>query len=338
MAAEKPYTTQARPEIVSLPPAPLTPITTSDLKAIQSRVEAVVREALPAVVGIVMSDGQGSGVIVSRDGYVLTAGHVSGKPGTDVVIVLSNGVRVQGKSMGANNGIDSGMVKITTPGDYPYVPVGSAANLVAGQWAVAMGHPGGYQRSRPPVLRLGRVLSVVRLRPGGGINAVATDCPLINGDSGGPVFDLDGRVIGINSRIGISLTQNVHVPIDTFKDTWDRLAKGEQWGGGFFARHDFRGGDGTVVPPGSIPAIPVLGVRLGSNTKGAVITLVRAGSGAEGAGLREGDIVIKFNGQAVKSEDDLTSLLARQKPGDVVPVDVLRSDETKRLMVKLGAN
>ena len=157
-----------------------------------------MKYALPATVGLNVQDGQGSGVIVSKDGYVLTAGHVSGAPGTRVTVVLSNGTMVRAQALGANNGIDSGMVKITTPGEYPFVPLGSTMNLVAGQWVVALGHPGGYQVSRPPVLRLGRILTV----RGGPRGAVGTDCPLINGDSGGPLFDLDGRLIGINSRIG----------------------------------------------------------------------------------------------------------------------------------------
>jgi serine protease Do len=330
-----PFSTEARSDITRLPPGPLMPKTAEDLRAIQARVEAVVRQSLPAVVGIQMSDGQGSGVIVSKDGYVLTAGHVSGKPGTPVTIILSNGTRVEGKSMGANNGIDSGMVKITRAADYPFVPVGTAARLVPGQWAVALGHPGGYQRQRPPVLRLGRILSVSRNRSG--ITAVATDCPLINGDSGGPVFDLDGRVIGINSRIGISLTQNVHVPIDTFLETWDRLAAGEQWGGGFFARRGFRGREGPEpLPSGALSGTPALGIKVDENSRGPVVTLVFAGTGAEGAGMKEGDIVIKMDNELVKTKDELAAMVLRHKPGDVVVLDVLRNESSRRLRVTLG--
>ena len=224
------YSTEAHREITQLPAAPVTPGNVDDLKLIQSRVEAVVKEALPATVAILLDDGQGSGVIVSRDGYVLTAGHVSGKPGQKVTIMLSTGEELHGKALGANNNIDSGMVKITDKAadpkkGFPFVPLGTAKKLKAGQWLVAMGHPGGYREDRPPVVRLGRVLYVQDNN-----KWFATDCPLINGDSGGPVFDLDGRLIGINSRIGMTLTTNVHVPIDTFEETWDRLAKGEEWG------------------------------------------------------------------------------------------------------------
>src|SRR6185312_638696 len=97
--------------------------TVDELRAVQERVEAVARMALPATVGLIMSDGQGSGVIVSKDGYILTAGHVSGTPGTPLRIRLSNGNEVTAVSLGANNGIDSGMAKINTPGVYPFMPL-----------------------------------------------------------------------------------------------------------------------------------------------------------------------------------------------------------------------
>src|SRR5215469_7056021 len=85
------YSREAHPEITKLPEAPIVPNGVEDLKAIQTRVEAVVKEARPATVAVLLDDGQGSGVIVSRDGYVLTAGHVSGKPGQSVTIVLADG-------------------------------------------------------------------------------------------------------------------------------------------------------------------------------------------------------------------------------------------------------
>ncbi len=222
-----PFMTDAPKSITQLPPVPIVPSSLGDLKAIQTRVEAVVKTAMPATVAILLDDAQGSGVIVSRDGYVLTAGHVSGTPGQLMEIVLSNGLHVQAKAIGANNNIDSGMVKITTappPGGFPFVPLGTAKDLKSGQWVVAMGHPGGFREDRPPVVRLGRVLLANRAM-------IGTDCPLISGDSGGPLFDLDGRLIGINSRIGATTTANIHVPIDTFETTWGQLAKGQEWGG-----------------------------------------------------------------------------------------------------------
>ncbi len=155
-----PYTREAIPEIAKLKPVVNEPKSPADLQAIQDRVEAIAKYALPAVVNLLVSDGQGSGVIVSKDGYVLTAGHVSGQPHQPIYIRLSNGTIVEGESRGANNQWDAGMVKITTPGNYAFMPVGTTTSpsRSIGQWVVAMGHPGGWEDGRQPVVRLGKII------------------------------------------------------------------------------------------------------------------------------------------------------------------------------------
>src|SRR5262249_42222176 len=155
---------------------------------------------------------------------VLTAGHVSGTPNREAMLVLADGRRVKAKTLGNNRGIDSGMMKITTEGKYPFVPLGNSTDLKKGQWVITVGHPGGYNPNRSPVVRVGRVLN----RTNGYIES---DCTLVGGDSGGPLFDMQGNLVGIHSRIGWNITDNVHVPVDTYRDTWDRLAKAESWGG-----------------------------------------------------------------------------------------------------------
>ena len=88
--------------------------------------------------------------------------------------------------------------------------------LNSSAWCIAIGHPGGYKLGRTPVVRVGRILDV-------GKAMIQTDCTLVGGDSGGPLFDMFGRVIGINSRIGPNINYNIHVPVDTYHDTWDKL-------------------------------------------------------------------------------------------------------------------
>jgi hypothetical protein len=182
-----------------------------------------VAKVQPAVVGVSIGPAQGSGVIV-KGGRVLTAGHVSGQPGRTVTLHLADGRKLKGKTLGRNADIDSGLIEITDKGDWPGVEMGKSADLKKGQWVVAIGHPGGYRANRTPVVRLGRVLEV-------NAGAIVTDCPLVGGDSGGPLFDLDGKIIGIHSRIGGPIMANLHVPVGTYVDTWDRLARGETWGG-----------------------------------------------------------------------------------------------------------
>jgi serine protease Do len=210
----------------SLPPvfSKEQPESIEDLKAIEDHVQALLPKLEPAVVGVRIGPAQGSGVIVTKDGYVLTAGHVSGLPGRDATVILPDGKTLKAKTLGRNGGIDSGMLKIEGEGEYPFIEMGKSSDLKKGQWVLAIGHPGGFRANRSPVVRVGRVLfaSPEMLR---------TDCALVGGDSGGPLFDMNGKVIGIHSRIGDSITFNIHVPADTYRQTWARLAKGESWGG-----------------------------------------------------------------------------------------------------------
>src|SRR5262249_36407529 len=135
-----------------------------------------------------------------------------------------DGKRVKGKTLGQNVGIDSGMIKIVEEGTYPFVDMGTSGDLKKGQWVISCGHPGGYKQGRTPVVRLGRVLDSTNM-------IIRTDCTLVGGDSGGPLFDMNGKVIGIHSRIGPTLQSNIHVPVDTYRETMDRLVAGESWGG-----------------------------------------------------------------------------------------------------------
>ncbi|MCI0456014.1 MAG: S1C family serine protease, partial [Gemmataceae bacterium] len=137
----------------------LAPENVEDLKAIQAQVQEVVQKVLPCTVGIRIGPASGSGVIVRPDGYVLTAGHVSGQADREVTLILLDGRRVKGRTLGANRGIDSGLIKITEDGTWPFAEMGQATDLKKGQWCVATGHPNGYKIGRTPPVRLGRVLS-----------------------------------------------------------------------------------------------------------------------------------------------------------------------------------
>lgn len=285
-----------------------------DLKAIEKQVHAVFNKVLPCTVGVRIGHAQGSGVIVSKDGYVLTAGHVSGEPGRDVTLVLSDGRLLKGKTLGSNHNVDSGLIQITDKGPWPFVEMGNSADLKDGQWCIALGHPGGYRPGRTPPVRLGRILSHSR-------SMITTDCTLVGGDSGGPLFDLRGKVIGINSRIGNSLAANVHVPVDTYRDTWDRLAKSETWGGAL--------GRGAA-------SRPYLGVQADEDSKDCRIGEVVAGSPAAKAGLKVRDVVTRFDGHKIDDFEDLVTAVSKKKPGDEVVLQVRRGAEMLDLKLTIG--
>jgi serine protease Do len=287
-----------------------------DLRTIQAHVKKVLAKVLPSTVGIQVGGASGSGVIVSADGLVLTAGHVSGGPDRDCTLILQDGRRLKGKTLGQNRGIDSGMIKILDKGPWPFVEMGNSAKLERGQWVLATGHPGGYKKGRTPVVRLGRVQDV-------NAGVVTTDCTLVGGDSGGPLFDMHGRVVGIHSRIGMLITSNMHVPVNTYKTTWDRLVAGESWGG-FFGRSDRPRAYMGVLRP-----------EKDEDTECKIAKVV-PGSPAEKAGIESNDVVTRFDGKQVNSFETLQGLVAKKRIGDEVMVELRRGSETKTVKLKLG--
>lgn len=283
-----------------------------DLKAMEEHFRTLVKRVTPCTVGVRIGAAQGSGVIISPDGYVLTAAHVIGKPGRNVVVVLPDGKTTQGKSLGLNRAIDSGLIKIDGDRqDWPYVEMSDSKELKLGQWCAATGHPGGYQRGRLPVLRVGRVLAN---RP----TVLVTDCTLVGGDSGGPLWDMEGKVIGIHSRIGGAITSNMHVPVNTYRETWERLADGEEFGG---SRN------------GQSPYIGVIGEPDATNAK---IGEVAEGSPAEEAGIQPGDVIVAFNGKAVQDFRALAVLVRETAPGDQVKVKVDRDGKLLEFDLTIG--
>jgi serine protease Do len=292
------------------------PVTVEDLRAIQDAVQATVAKILPSTVSVQLGNSQGSGVIISEDGFVLTAGHVIGRPGREVSITLHDGKSVKGVTLGVDRDDDSGLVKITESGPWPAVEMADADDIFPGQWCVSAGHPGGLTDGRGAVVRLGRVLFK-------NDEVVCTDCALVGGDSGGPLFNLEGKVIGIHSRIGSRLTDNFHVPIQSYKADWDRLVAGEFMGG--------RRNVGTEVE-----GRPWLGVTGNPSEDSCRLTQVFPDTPADRAGLHVGDEILTFDGEAVSNFDHMAQLIQQRKPRDRVTLEIRRGSERLSIEVRLG--
>jgi serine protease Do len=288
-----------------------TPMGVADLKAMQAHVRSLTDQLMKCTVGVQVGHAQGSGVIISKDGYVLTAAHVAGKANKEVDFFFADGTTKKGKTLGLNRTLDAGLMKIADVTDLPYAEMSAPGKVSEGQWCLAMGHPGGYQSDRKPVLRLGRVLAIK------GEESITTDCTLVGGDSGGPLFDMQGKVIGINSRIASQLTANMHVPVNTFQETWDRLKKAEEWG----------------HYPGQTPW---LGVRGEEGATEAKLARVESDSPGEKGGLKAGDIITKFDGVTITDFSSLSAEVQKCQPGATVDVDVKRGDKTETLKVRIG--
>jgi S1-C subfamily serine protease len=220
----------------SAPPQPVAEL--ADVQVLQTRVQQVVERARPAVVCLRMGRSSGSGTFISADGWIATAGHVSGvQVGATCRVILHGGEVLEGRVYGWHEQMDYGLVKADTQGrEVPYVELGNSGELVPGQWLIAMGHPLGNEPGRDAVVRVGRCLTPENAR-----SMVVMDAPVISGDSGGPVFDLSGKLVAINQSIQ---TNNVHInnvaPVDLFKELLPRFKEGEgignatqpQWGRG----------------------------------------------------------------------------------------------------------
>ncbi|HMP80095.1 MAG TPA: serine protease, partial [Pirellulaceae bacterium] len=158
------------------------------LREVQSKVQRVVQDTLPACVAISDGIGFGSGVVVNSSGHILTAGHVVNTGTQKLDVYFPDGRIVRARLLGYNLNVDAAMIQIIDPGPWPHVPVAtSTEHLQSGDWLVSLGHSGGYEVGRNPPVRSGRLLE----RRG---HQLVTDAVLIGGDSGGPLFDLNGQL------------------------------------------------------------------------------------------------------------------------------------------------
>lgn len=324
----------------------------------QQQVIAANGKVMPAVVSITDGESFGSGVVVSKDGLILTAGHVIIESDREFEVMFPDGRTAAAKALGKNLNADAGMMKLTDPDrkEWPYVEVGSTEAIRLGQWVIALGHAGGYDLGRTPPLRLGRVLRKEQ-------EALTTDCAIIGGDSGGPLFDLDGKLIGIHSSIGDSIAENRHVSVDMFLKDWDRLESGESWGRlpgtepppqrdsqnrnsekedrrGDGKRSEDSSDDDSSSPQGSSEmsnqGTAALGVEVSRSDRQAVIRGIKPNSAAARVGLREGDIILSLDDVPIKSPQQLVERIGKRRVGEVVKAVIQRNGQRLEYQIILG--
>lgn len=279
-----------------------------DLRAMQAHVRALMEELKDCTVNLQIGPAQGSGVIVTSDGFILTAAHVSGRPGRSVDVYLPDGKHVKGTTYGRDDMLDAGLIKLNFGKNWPYAEMAPSDTVDFGEWCLAIGHPGGLHDGRAPVVRLGRVIFNTS-------RVIQTDCELVGGDSGGPLFDMHGRVIGINSRISEDTDHNFHAPISAYHDSWDRLVASES----------FRSHSGAL-----------LGVKGVPDEHGLKITTVQSGDPAEEAGVKVGDVLVTFGARKVTSIEQLSELVGRYSPRRKVKLELLRGGKPIEVTVRLG--
>lgn len=286
-----------------------------DLMLIQEALLAALPKAREATVSVDIGNGFGSGVIVSKEGLVMTAAHVSGGVGKKVTIILPDGKRLKAKTLGLMSETDAAMIQISEPSEYPFVELNRTGNIKLGDWVFSLGHSGGFNKDRGAVARLARLVGIKNA-------TYQTDGTLIGGDSGGPLFDIEGRLIGIHSRVGPQLPVNMHVPVQVFLDNWEPLMKSEFIGEGPFAQRPVKG-NGML----GIATKPVAG--------GLEITKVGKKTAAEKAELKVGDVIRKMDGKEVKTREDLQAVIKDKSAGDELELEISRDGKEQKIMVEL---
>ncbi len=265
--------------------------------------------------------GVASGFIISPDGYVMTNAHVV--DGADQILVtLTDKREFTAKLVGVDKRTDVALVKIDAK-NLPAVRIGDSSKVRVGEWVVAIGSPFGLENT----VTAG-IVSAKGRDTGDYTPFIQTDVAVNPGNSGGPLIDMNGDVVGINSQIysrtggfmGISFA----IPIDEAMHVADELRK---------QGYVVRGKIGVQIDGVSRELAESLG--LGA-ARGALVRMVEKGGAAEKAGVQAGDVVTRFNGKPVDRASDLPRLVGETKPGSTVPMQLLRMGKMLTLDVKVG--
>jgi serine protease Do len=293
------------------------PESRKDLETIQKSVERVIPQARAATVCIEIDEGSGTGVIVSEDGLVLTAAHVATRVNKKATVILEDGTRLKAKTLGLVADKDAAMVQILDKGTYPFVEIDRAESTRLGDWVFSLGHAGGFDKERGSVVRLGRLVRIAGA-------TFQSDCMLIGGDSGGPLFDLSGKLVGIHSRVGQQAQVNMHVPLAEFVANWDGLINGEFIGEGPYAEKPEKGNGYLGLATNSI------------SDGGLIVTKVGLKSPAELAGIKNGDVLLKLNEVHLEKREQMQEMLKNLSAGDEVTFEIKRAGKFKIITFNLG--
>ncbi len=271
----------------------------------------------------IIQRGLGSGFIVSPDGYIMTNAHVV-DGATEVTVKLTDRREYKAKVIGSDKKSDIAVIKIDAK-NLPVVSVGNSDRLSVGEWVVAIGSPFGFENT----VTAGIVSAKARSLPNDSITPfIQTDVPVNPGNSGGPLFNLNGEVVGINSQIfsesggfqGISFA----IPIDIAMNVKDQLVA-----------------HGKVTRARLGVTIQDVNQQLANSFKlprpmGALVSDVEADGPAAKAGLKSGDVIVKLDGRDIDRSSDLPSRVAALKPGSAAHVEVWRNGKPQDITVSLG--
>ena len=277
----------------------------------------------------------GSGFIISPDGYIITNDHVAGNA-TDITITISGGKQMKAKVVGSDPATDICLLKVDGK-ELPYVTIGNSDDVIIGEWTIAFGNPFGlFEINDKPTVTVG-VISATGMKLGQLENRyyrdmIETDAAINGGNSGGPLVNSNGEVIGMNTLIFTGGQTSTYIgygfaiPINKVKKIVTDLKKK-----GKVSRDITAGFD---VQPVDVRIAQVLGMK---TPQGVIVSDMVAGGPAVAAGLKIGDVVLEVNGEKVNSDNDILAVMIESSPGDYLKFKVFRERKTIDISLKLEA-
>ena len=274
----------------------------------------------------------GSGFVLSPDGYIVTNDHVAGNA-AKITVAFPNGETLQASLVGTDPESDVALLKVEPPAPLPYLQFALDEEPLVGEWAIALGNPFGLFEAAEPTVTVGVVSAVGRDFPvqGGRVfrDLVQTDAAINRGNSGGPLVNAFGEVMGVNtfiySQSGGSVGIGFAVPAYRAARIVAELREK-----GFVDRAFYTGLNVRTLTPRIAKALGL------GTAQGLVVESVDADSPAFAARLQPYDVITAFDGEAIATTTDAEALLSDKRPGDLVQLQVLRDGQTLRLTLTLG--
>jgi serine protease Do len=278
--------------------------------------------------------GLGSGYIISSDGYILTNHHVAGNA-TKISVTLTTGETVSARLIGADAVSDVALLKIDRSG-LPFLNFGNSDNVIIGEWVIALGNPFGlFEINNKPTVTVGVVsANKMKVNADGNkvyIDMIQTDASINSGNSGGPLLDAEGNVIGMNTIIYTggqystgSIGVGFAISINRVKKIMEELKQNGSINRNFNVGFRIQGIDDRIAEYLKLP-----------NKQGVVVVQVQQGGTADDAGLQAEDVIIEANGQKINTEQDLIFTVNDMRVGDTLRLKVLRNGNEREVELKL---
>jgi serine protease Do len=273
----------------------------------------------------------GSGFIISPDGYIVTNDHVAGNA-KEITVTMTNGEKHKAELVGSDQISDIALLKIDGK-NLPYLQLGNSGDVIIGEWAIALGNPFGlFLVADKPTVTVGVISAKdMNLQPSEGRvyrGMIQTDAAINSGNSGGPLINSAGEVIGVNAVIFTPNQGNIGlgfaIPANRVKKVVEELKRSGKVERNFWTGLEVQNVDRRIARYFGLERV-----------EGVIVAEVQKKSPAERAGFRVGDIIMTANGEKIDDDSSLVGLLEDLKPGDTITMRVIRDRQEKELKLKL---